>query len=330
MYYFTKNEYLVSELESKSFFFSSPLKFNDPLDCDFRVLENYLHQLSPKNIENIKDNCRSELNNFFQVRDDNIYWAFKSMYKAYPKGYLGHREPNNNLVSYEDSPIAKLSDVVSTETVEDFLTKLEGWTKTLLSEIGIKCFTDSWKNFLLWSHYAKNHRGVCVEVGESESLMLRWSSKVGYFRVNYVDEKVIDRDIGSLKTIIQEFLSTKFKEWQYESESRVISFRGKGFIKFRCDAILGITLGDRWFYISPDENASSVIKSRVETLKSIIFFRKRQHPNKLKVYVAQTVPSRSSLKRHEIFNSELSLLMNVATYSKNNNNAMKVILSKRR
>src|ERR1700733_7795266 len=35
---------------------------------------------------------------------------------------------------------------------------------TLLNQCGVLCFSRSWQNALLWSHYGDKHRGICLGI----------------------------------------------------------------------------------------------------------------------------------------------------------------------
>src|SRR4051812_14974538 len=62
MFYFTRTERFSNELAQRGYWLSSPSLFNDPLDCDFRVLRNYLRSLTPKDQENLRIQCINENN----------------------------------------------------------------------------------------------------------------------------------------------------------------------------------------------------------------------------------------------------------------------------
>jgi len=329
MYYFTKNEHLINELANSSLYFSSPVSFNDPLDCDFRVLHDHLASLSTDSIKNLKLDCGKNLREHLYFKNENKYWNFKSEHKKYTKSWQGHIDPNPGLPPYNESPLISLLDVVETEEDDVFLKKLHEWTKALINNIGVKCFTKTWSNFLLWSHYANNHRGVCVGVVNPHELFLRWSRNVGYFAIHYTDIKTLGEDATSLRKTIQSFLTTKFSEWEYEQESRVISFRGYGFIRIKCPAIQEVTFGDRWFFTSQSEESDKTAKSRQAVIKAIIDFRKKQHKSKMKLYVAESRPSHSNLLRHEIHSNEIPLLLNAAARFSSNEDALSYIFRKR-
>lgn len=85
---------------------------------------------------------------------------------------------------------------------------------------GIYCLTTDPSNVLMWSHYAHNHQGICLEFDISEYLFLTCR----LFEVNYKDNR---REV--LKPF-QEFTTKSFeacllkkaKSWEYEKEWRLI------------------------------------------------------------------------------------------------------------
>ena len=47
--------------------------------------------------------------------------------------------------------------------------------------LGFICFSDNWRNPLLWSHYADRHRGWCLAFDIEDSLLTK---------VDYVDQRI--------------------------------------------------------------------------------------------------------------------------------------------
>ena len=56
----------------------------------------------------------------------------------------------------KDDLIQRLFDFIASKHIE-YLTKLN-----------VACFSGNYKDILLWSHYADWHRGVCLEIDESQ------------------------------------------------------------------------------------------------------------------------------------------------------------------
>lgn len=90
------------------------------------------------------------------------------------------------------------------------------------SMVEILALTDSYRNLLMWSHYAKNHKGYCIE------LVVEDPSKI--FKVQYLEKMpeglnpalIHTKDIEERKKICKYFL-IKPKAWEYENEYRVIN-----------------------------------------------------------------------------------------------------------
>ena len=84
-------------------------------------------------------------------------------------------------------------------------------TKQQLSESkGIICFSTDWQNPVQWSHYADNHRGLCLEFEVDKTLV----SEVHYSNHRLQAPNKID------ETFMKKILTTKFIHWVYEKEYR--------------------------------------------------------------------------------------------------------------
>ncbi len=96
------------------------------------------------------------------------------------------------------------------------------WSKCrekISSMIGLMSFCEVWNNPLLWSHYADNHKGLCLGFEVDSSL----SEKVRYFRyrspLDSIQSFIVKRD----KQAMRHALTAKFSHWKYEREQRVFS-----------------------------------------------------------------------------------------------------------
>jgi len=81
---------------------------------------------------------------------------------------------------------------------------------------GLLCFSQSWGNPVLWSHYADKHRGICLGFDIPDKLL----TKVNY---NKKLLSITDKKTGNLlnaKLIMSELLRSKFIDWKYEDETR--------------------------------------------------------------------------------------------------------------
>lgn len=75
---------------------------------------------------------------------------------------------------------------------------------------GVLCFSLSWHNPLLWSHYADRHRGVALGFDVSDAILKP---------VSYVKGRPILKQISM--EVAHWLLFTKYIDWQYEQEARI-------------------------------------------------------------------------------------------------------------
>lgn len=90
----------------------------------------------------------------------------------------------------------------------------------MASNLGILCFSKSWKNPLLWSHYADRHKGIALICHIKDSIAL----PVNYRKNRFVFDMKGKRD-KKLKVTHSEtegLWLTKFESWRYEDEVRMI------------------------------------------------------------------------------------------------------------
>ena len=84
-------------------------------------------------------------------------------------------------------------------------------TKVELSEKhGLLCFAKSWHSPVLWSHYADNHRGICLGFDIPDDLPMQ----VSYVNSRFNWPSVVD------ESFMKHLLFTKFSHWSYEDEYR--------------------------------------------------------------------------------------------------------------
>lgn len=97
----------------------------------------------------------------------------------------------------------------------------EEWRK-IKENISISCFSRTYKNILMWSHYAQMHKGICIGFCVDRNILSNYgcfAQEVKYeneFKsIPYTSQK------ESLEPIMQ-FLTLKAKFWEYEKETRLI------------------------------------------------------------------------------------------------------------
>lgn len=85
------------------------------------------------------------------------------------------------------------------------------------SKAGIVCMSATWREPLLWGHYADKHKGICLGFDVKDSL---WEE------ISYVDERPKLSDFGKdaiselTADDVKKISTTKFANWSYEREYR--------------------------------------------------------------------------------------------------------------
>jgi hypothetical protein len=81
---------------------------------------------------------------------------------------------------------------------------------------GVLCFSRSWRNPVLWSHYGGRHGGVCLGFEVQDEVVVP---------VNYTVERLsfdqANLPGGLTEKYAEDLYSTKYEGWTYEEEARV-------------------------------------------------------------------------------------------------------------
>ena len=98
------------------------------------------------------------------------------------------------------------------------------WLADMDKKYGMLCFCRSWRNPVMWAHYAKNHTGICFgfDVDPTSFIDVRYVSDRLY--PNLSPENFFSQ-VGEDQ--MSNLFATKFIHWSYEEEVRLlISFSG--------------------------------------------------------------------------------------------------------
>lgn len=198
-------------------FYAKPSTFNDPLDCDptidmdidRRHLERLLYRILLKH--------RSEE----EARNDIGYLRYLSTeygdYKTEP-------DVENYLMRLIASDIKRELDLE-------------------LGNQGVLSLSATWKSGLMWSHYADEHRGICIEYDTRDQAHPRLKP-VDYKGLRAIKTSDLYRwkvrdDTAAKEQVLQTYFYTKSNEWRYEKEWRDVREKnGVAEVPFRTTAIL--------------------------------------------------------------------------------------------
>jgi hypothetical protein len=178
-----------------------------------------------------------------------------------------------------------------------YLKGLQASLESQLTAAGVTCFASTRledarqsgpRNILMWSHYASNHAGICLQFHTRRSPSFFASIR----RVEYKDElmKINWRDTMGRRDQLFSVLFRKAPVWEYEAEFRVSLPERAGTLEsFKPDALTGIVFGCR---VDPAvvERVVTLCRERIEKGgSSIRLFRARQsaHSYRLEIQRAR-------------------------------------------
>jgi hypothetical protein len=144
-------------IERQRVWLSQPLSANDPFDSSFRILHHELilpedaqkritdwlsefvgNQLDPSEV--------AEFSRFPDIPDERFKLLFR---KAFP-----------DTPSHSNELMLQVAREVTTKSRAEHAQQLNEFTKQNLS---ICCFSETRDSMLMWTHYADQHRGCCIE-----------------------------------------------------------------------------------------------------------------------------------------------------------------------
>jgi len=135
-------------------------------------------------------------------------------------------------------------DAINMALAATEIVKKKQWAKT-----GVACFTEESENILMWSHYADNHRGFCLEFDTSYHPFKPFKTET-VIKVNYADsypslsindipQKILSHSLSLPKTL----LGTKSLHWCYENEWRIFFEIGNKESAYEKSALTGVYFG---------------------------------------------------------------------------------------
>ena len=182
--YYPFNEYLLNTIKKCEIWFSSPESFNDPFDCNVE----YTYIKDTRYDKKINEILAQEHNRTIKHEP---YYLKESILKNVAKSY-----DNSNKTS-----------TMFSNLMFKFQTK----------HVGISCFSKKHNNILMWSHYADNHRGVCLKFNISDEVFFD-----EFHPVTYINRFPSFQDRSDFSDSNKFLFYIKAKDWEYESEVRVL------------------------------------------------------------------------------------------------------------
>lgn len=209
-------------------FFSSPLDFNDPLDCVPLILNDEVNQDVGSTLgllykEKIKNQFKKALGNEFNF--DQVSETIMNYFEA--------RADELVRLDFEQSPTTSTEQSIGRELIQYF-------------DPGVLSLSESDRNHLMWSHYADEHRGYCFEYelpdSEKDDLFkVRYYNDSQAIKISEVNQLLSGGDSRLRTSIWNRMMVRKLSNWKYEREWRVIK-NGTGLLDTDIK-LKGITFG---------------------------------------------------------------------------------------
>lgn len=221
-------------------YFASPAQFNDPFDCSI----NYRYDLLSPEEKNEKyyDMLRKDKSHLTdeQIKVEVEKWLTEGLLE-------------------EDAMLENNTKILKATTD---------------SQVGILSLTKTNTPILLWSHYADNHKGICIgydyDVLRADFITKYNNPKKVFFEsdVTYSKEYpiVIPRKGIPLEEYVVNPLCTKSKVWEYEQEFRIFILGAtRELTTVPKEAIVEVTMGCKMSDKDQYEVGDYVIKNLQHT-----------------------------------------------------------------
>lgn len=183
---------------------AAPETFNDPYDCDFLLEDTFIDSRAARLIFTDTLSSRFALS---ETEKENILYS-KDLEKALKAVLWEH--------------LHALSRGMAKRLMDDLRQKFKE-AKELLRVV---CFSEDNSSILMWSHYARNHTGFCIEYD-----MNSWDCKRHVKPVIYSDERhyvpgnFADNPTPNAGRSFMDAALFKSFEWSYEKEWRLVMSR---------------------------------------------------------------------------------------------------------
>jgi hypothetical protein len=222
----------VASLINKVSWAAKPSTFNDPFDCAISL------------VPEIDQEAMFEL--ILQEATANGVEGFS---KEKIEGFKQHFEGGG------------FDSLINSEH-EEMSEKLADRFADLIQDIGVVSLSEVSDHILMWSHYANQHRGFCVEfergdsnlLGGKSTLPVRYTDKLPVFSLQAVVKSAPEKR----KHYVHSLVLSKALEWSYEREWRYLNSQGN------CTVNLEINVSSIIFGARMSDDHKVMLKSLVE------------------------------------------------------------------
>lgn len=222
------NARTIDSLCHDMLYFADPTSFNDPFDCkptvdsdsDSNTLREILSELIKRravakylaSLKNVRIHGKRAEADAIQFGKEEVRMELSRI--AY---YATDPEYKEHMISQKEAVNRLLTSAIESEILKQY-------------DRGICCFSVSVRNQLLWSHYADQHRGICIGYNLDRNPEPKLH-RVVYggnrtVKTSLIAKALLDNDRKAQDHLDQDVLLRKAPSWSYEREWRLLGDRG--------------------------------------------------------------------------------------------------------
>src|SRR3989344_671032 len=219
-----------------------------------------------------------DLNDPFECRPHHVTTATPRERRRYIVGLVKRGHPT--MPRHERKRRVRLLDADNPLFHQSMLSA----TEITLQAAGIFSLSARPLDLLMWTHYADNHRGVCVRF----DLPALVESDHIPFRVTYADERPsCDTILEPTVDWLLKAVLTKGAAWRYEQEWRLVRNRGaRQAVQLSKPVISGVLLGAN---VSPGDR-EAVLQWAAESGRPVGVGQVKFHPSRYELVIEELEP----------------------------------------
>lgn len=240
-----KRNFSLEALENNTVFLSAPSGFDDPYDCNLFVDAD---EFALQRIRYYAELCGVAVKNEWKYDEVSMHLAERIYKHCRPGKALDelytHRKESEIISLYHEKFFLILQLELSSEKTNEksYYAAFNKAIKEEYDEIQntanrfrVACFAQTPYSMLMWSHYANNHQGFCVEYETPQYSLENAKIYNNLFPVIYTDKRtdltslcLHMRSTGNLSDeelwdFYKYGLLSKSLDWKYQQEWRLIS-----------------------------------------------------------------------------------------------------------
>jgi len=206
-------------IKTSNIYYAPPLSFNDPFDCKVPPVKSC-------------DPCFVR----YLIAAQKAKTGDDKLIAARMRTPAGRDELNAALSPAEQSEFKVLVESIQRK----------------VNETGVLSFSARCDRILMWSHYADNHKGVCLKFSLEKWRDMSMALYPVAYRVKRLSLQLDAQSFGQGQ-LVQAVALTKDRGWKYEQEWRALG-QARGEFPFPVDALVGIIFG----CMTPDADKARV------------------------------------------------------------------------